>query len=127
MVDTVKRLALTFPVATPSLSAGLAALQDREHVAQVRAENRRLRVWLGKELAALGLRVIPSQTNFVLFHLPNQDRSAEALDQSLRRNGVALRRMAAPAYRNYIRMSIGFEHELRRAVDLISSFLAGEL
>ncbi|MGI9388441.1 MAG: pyridoxal phosphate-dependent aminotransferase [Boseongicola sp.] len=127
IVDTVKRLALTFPIATPSLAAALAALQDREHVAQVRAKNRLLRDWLRKELAALGLRVIPSQTNFVLIHLPNPDRSAVALDGSLRRNGVALRRMASDAYHDYIRISIGFEHELKRTVELISSFLADEL
>ena len=127
VVDTVKRLALTFPIATPSLAAALAALHDREHVAEVRAQNRRLRAWLGAELTALGLRVIPSQTNFVLVHLPDTDRSAEALDRSLRRKGVALRRMASPAYRDYIRISIGFEHELKHVVALISSFLAGEL
>ncbi|MGI9394588.1 MAG: pyridoxal phosphate-dependent aminotransferase [Boseongicola sp.] len=127
VVDTVKRLALTFPIATPSLAAALAALQDREHVAQIRDTNRRLRVWLSEKLTALGLRVIPSQTNFVLVHLPNPDHSAEALDGSLRRNGVALRRMASPAYRDYIRISIGFEHELERTIELISSFLADEL
>jgi len=124
VVDTVKRLALTFPISTPSLAAAVAALQDREHVAQVRDQNRRLRAWLSAELAALGLHVIPSQTNFVLVHLANPQRSAEALDHSLHSKGVALRRMASPAYRDYIRISIGFEHELQRTIDLISNFLA---
>ena len=127
VVDTVKRLALTFPISTPSLAAALAALQDRDHLRFVKAENARLRSWLCAELDALELRTIPSQTNFVLIHMPDPTRSAEALDNALRRKGVALRRMAAPAYRDYIRISIGFEHELRHVLDLIAAFLAGRL
>ena len=127
VVDTVKRLALTFPIATPSLAAALAALQDRDHTEFVRAENMRLRNWLVAELDTLGLGVIPSQTNFVLIHMPDRDRSAEQLDNALRQKGVALRRMASPAYRDYIRISIGFKHELRHVLDLIADFLAGRL
>jgi len=127
VVDTVKRLALTFPIATPSLAAALAALRDREHVDFVCGENHRLRDWLSAELVKMGLHVIPSQTNFVLVHLPDPQRSAEALDHSLRSNGVALRRMASPAYGDYIRISIGLEHELKRALDLIAGFLASKI
>ena len=126
VVDTVKRLALTFPIATTSLAAAVAAMRDREHVDYVRTQNCHLRTWLSAELDKLGLHVIPSQTNFVLVHLANPHRSAEALDHSLRSDGVALRRMASPAYRDYIRISIGFEHELQRTIDLISNFLAEE-
>lgn len=127
VVDTVKRLALTFPIATPSLAAALAALQDREHTEFVRAENARLREWLCAELGILGLQVIPSQTNFVLIHMSDPARGAESLDNALRQKGVALRRMASPAYRDYIRISIGFEHELRYVLNLIADFLAGRL
>jgi histidinol-phosphate/aromatic aminotransferase/cobyric acid decarboxylase-like protein len=59
--------------------------------------------------------------------MPDPARSAEDMDNALRRKGVALRRMAAPAYRDYIRISIGFEHELRHVLDLIAAFLAGRL
>ena len=127
VVDTVKRLALTFPIATPSLAAALAALQDRQHVDFVRSETIRLRDWLTKELRGLGLGVIPSQTNFILIHMPDPNRTAEALDHALRQRGVALRRMASPAYRDHIRISLGFEHELRHAFDLISQFVAGDI
>ena len=51
VIETVKRLALTFPIATPSLAAALAALQDTAHTDFVRAENARLRTWLVSELA----------------------------------------------------------------------------
>jgi len=127
VVDTVRRLALTFPIAAASVAAAVAAMQDRAHTDHVRAETGRLRRWLSAELQAMGLRVIPSQTNFVLLHLPDPARGAEALDHAMRRNGVALRRMAAPAYRDYIRISIGFEPELQRVLELISGFLEGDL
>ena len=127
VIDTLKRLALTFPIATPSLAAVLAALQDRAHTDFVRTENARLRSWVCAELAEMGLTTIPSQTNFVLIHVPNPERSAEAMDHALRARGVALRRMASPAYRDYIRISLGFEHELRRALDLMADFQIGAI
>ncbi|NNE81250.1 MAG: aminotransferase class I/II-fold pyridoxal phosphate-dependent enzyme [Silicimonas sp.] len=127
VIDTAKCLALTFPIATPSLAAALAALEDKAHTDFVRRENARLRTWLILELAGLGLNTIASQTNFVLIHMPDPGRSAEALDTALRSRGVALRRMASPAYRDHIRITIGFQHELQRALELIDQFVRGEI
>ncbi len=126
VVDTVKRLALTFPIANPSLAAALAALQDQAHTRFVRSQNLKSRIWLNSALADLGLNVTPSQTNFILVELPDPDRSAEKLDDVLLLQGVALRRMAAPAYKNHIRITIGFQQDLERVVDLITKFLRGE-
>ena len=59
--------------------------------------------------------------------MPNPDRSAEGLDNALRARGIALRRMASPAYANYLRITIGFEHELRRTLDLIRAYMAKQI
>ena len=125
VVDTVKRLALTFPVASTSVAAALAALQDHTHTDFVYEQNLKSRSWLTAQLQDLGLEVIPSQTNFVLVKLPDPERSAEALDHALRLNGVALRRMASPAYRDYIRITIGFPKDLELVMDVIRTFLKG--
>jgi histidinol-phosphate aminotransferase len=127
VVDTVRRLALTFPIATPSVAAVLAAMDDREHIRSVYSANLKGRKWLTKQLYDLGLTVIPSQTNFILVHMPKPGFSAEACDQTLRQQGIAIRRMAAPAYKDYIRITIGLASDLRLVRDAIARFLSGEI
>jgi histidinol-phosphate aminotransferase len=126
VVDTVRRLALTFPIATPSVAAVIAAMDDVEHVRAVYGANLEGRKWLTDQLEAIRLEVIPSQTNFVLVHMPDPDFSAEACDRILRQQGIAIRRMAAPAYKDYIRITIGHPSDLRLVRDAIARFLTGE-
>ncbi len=126
VIDSVRRIALTFPVAAPSAAAAIAALEDRAHTRFVYDANRKGRNWIGSEMLALGLPIVPSQANFLLVHFPNPDRSAEAVDHALRRKGIAVRRFASPAYKDYIRITIGLPHELKAARDGIAGFLNGE-
>ncbi|MDU8944114.1 pyridoxal phosphate-dependent aminotransferase [Ovoidimarina sediminis] len=125
VVDTARRIGLTFPVASPAAAAAIAALDDVDHVRAVREANRRGRDWITAELTALGLTVIPSQANFVLVQFPDAGKPARLADQFLRRKGIAVRRFASPAYEDYIRISIGFPHELRAVRDGIAAFLRG--
>ena len=125
VVDAVRRIALTFPVATPSVAAAIAALDDRAHTQAVIDMNRRGRAWMSAQMQALGLSVIPSQANFVLVHFPDPEFPATAVDATLRQRGIAIRRLAAPAYREFIRITIGHDHDLLRTRDVISGFLDG--
>lgn len=127
VIDSVRRIALTFPVASPSAAAAIAAMEDREHTRAVYEANLRGRNWLTAELNGLGLSVVPSQANFILVHCPDPNRSAEACDKALRQRGIAIRRMASPAYRDYIRITIGHSHEIKAARDAIGQFLKGEI
>lgn len=123
VLDPVRRIGLTFPVASASVAAAKAALEDVDHAARVHAENARLRAWATRSLAAAGLTVFPSQGNFVLVRLPG-DGVAEAAWSTLRRQGIATRRFAAPAYKECLRMTIGLEHEVREAVEALLAFVA---
>ena len=126
VIDTVRRISLTFPVANPSAAAAVAAMEDRAHTRFVYEANRKGRSWLTAELQGLGLSVIPSQANFILVHFPDPARSAEACDSALRQKGIALRRFASPAYKDYVRITIGHAHEIKAARDAIAAFLEGE-
>ncbi len=126
VVDTVRRIGTTFPVATPSVAAAIAALKHREHTDLVRAETARSRRWLTGELQALGLQVVPSQANFVLVRFPDPGRSAEAADAALRAQGIVVRRLAAPAYADCLRITLGLPVELQATRDAIAAFLAGQ-
>ena len=125
VIDSVRRIALTFPVASPSAAAALAALEDQAHTQFVYDANLRGRNWLVSELQALGLPIVPSQANFLLVHFPGSDKSAEAADHFLRQKGIAIRRFASPAYKEYIRITVGQPQELKAVRDAIAQFLNG--
>ena len=126
VIDSLRRIALTFPVASPSAAAAIAALDDDAHTSFVRGANLSSRNWLSSELEELGLEVIPSQANFILVKFRNPEKTAEAADAALRARGVAVRRFASPAYQDFIRITIGRPEELRACVAGISSYLNGE-
>ena len=75
------------PWAVSSLAqaAGIAALDETEYVAQVRALIEAQRPVLANGLRALGLRVIEGRANYLLFQAP------EALGNVLRQKGAVLR------------------------------------
>lgn len=125
VVDTTRRIALTFPVASSSAAAAIAALEDQAHTRFVYEANRKGRNWIAAEMQALGLPIVPSQANFLLVQFPDPDRSAEAVDQFLRQKGIAVRRFASPAYKEYVRITIGLPHELKAVRDGIADFLCG--
>ena len=122
IIDMVRRIGLTFPLSTPAVAAALAALEDRQHLRQVFEANRKLRDAFTSSMQALGLRVYPSQTNFVLVEF-EADGSAARCAEFLSRRGIAVRRFASPAYDNCIRVTIGFEHEMQIAQQAIGEFL----
>jgi histidinol-phosphate aminotransferase len=127
VIDSLRRIALTFPVSSPSVAAALAALDDQDHVNFVRNANRKGRSWLSNELEKLGLNVIPSQANFILAEFPNSNRSAEDVDTALQQHGIAIRRFASPAFKNYIRITIGRPEDLQECRNVIERFLQGEV
>lgn len=109
-----ERLRESFNVNGVALAAAEAALADHEHRARVREINHRDRTWLTEELTARGLRVIPSQTNFVLVDL-GQD--ATAFEAHLFERGVIVRPMGGYRLPHTVRISVGSRGELERLLE----------
>ena len=109
------------PWAVSSLAqaAGIAALDETEYVAKVRALIEAQRPVLADGLRALGLRVIEGRANYLLFRAP------EALGEALRRKGAALRScgnypgLDASWYRTAVRT----ENENRQLLALLAETL----
>jgi histidinol-phosphate aminotransferase len=123
VVDAVKRIGLTFPVSSPAVAAGLAALADRAHSELVFAGNARSKRAFSDKLRRLGLHVCQSQANFVLVRFDNPTRPAAAADKYLRSLGIATRRFASPAYVDYVRITLGLERELARTAEGLAAFM----
>ena len=102
------------PWAVSSLAqtAGIAALDETEYVAQVRALIKTQRPVLADGLRALGLRVIEGRANYLLLQGP------ETLDGQLRQKGVVLRGCA-----NYPGLGPGWYRAAVRTHSENSAFL----
>ena len=122
----VSRVGLTFPLASPSVSAALAAIEDENHVKQVFQTNLRLRNSFSQAMQGLGLKVYPSQTNFLLIEFTADQHSAAACAEYLSRQGISVRRFASLAYENCIRVTIGFEADMSLTAAKIAEFLTYE-
>lgn len=124
IVAALERVRDPFNVNAVAIEAGVAALNDRDHVERSVGHNEHWLRWTSEELEKLGLRVTPSVTNFILIHFPQDERySAPAADEYLAARGYLLRRVAAYGFPNALRMSIGTEEANRGVVAALSEFL----
>ena len=123
IIDALNRIGLTFRVATPSFAASLAALEDWGHPQFVASETMRLRKRLAESLRSMGLKVYPSEANFVLAEFPDPERSAAAAAAELRSGGIAVRRFTSSAYKDCLRITIGIEPSIVAVEAALDRFL----
>jgi len=119
LVSALNRLRAPFNVGTPGQAAARAALADAAHLRESVAATVHDRGRLTEALQAAGLRVAPSQANFVLVDLQRPGRSVY---EALLQEGVIVRAMPEPL-QSWIRVTVGkpeenerFLHSLRRVL-----------
>ncbi|MFC5385656.1 pyridoxal phosphate-dependent aminotransferase [Aquamicrobium segne] len=124
IIDALERVRDPFNVTATALAAGAAAIRDQAHVEHSLVHNETWLPWLTEELTALGLRVTPSVTNFILIHFPEEGRhSASAADDYLSARGYILRRVGAYGLPDALRMTVGTEEANRGVVAALTKFL----
>jgi threonine-phosphate decarboxylase len=84
----IQRCGQPWAVSGIAQAAGIAALQEKDYVNQMRALVSAERRRMSAALTALGLRVIPGEANFLLF------QSRQPLDKGLRARGILIRSCA---------------------------------
>ncbi len=127
IADVMNRIRGPFNVSGPALEAGVAALQDGEHLEKAVAHNDEWLAWLADRIAGLGLVVTPSVANFLLIHFPDEKgRRAEDADTALKREHIILRRVSGYGFPNALRMTVGTAEENRKTVDVLAAFMEGK-
>ena len=112
----LERLRESFNVNSLALAAAEAALADQAHVAKGRDWNLAEREWLGGRLRARGLRVLPSQTNFVLVDFAGD---AAPIERTLFEHGVIARPMGGYGLPECLRISVGARAENERLLEAL--------
>jgi histidinol-phosphate aminotransferase len=117
----LQRTRMPFNLTIPAQMAGLAALDDAEHVRRTRELNGEGLRFYETELPKLGARLTKSRANFVLADF---GRPAVALYESLLRKGVIVRPVAGNGYPTSLRISVGTAEENARCVAALREVLA---
>ena len=103
-------------------AAATAALESRDYAQgtwqRVRAERVRLR----EALVALGFRVLPSQSNFLLAHVP-AGKNARALRDGLETHGLLVRYFDAPRIDDALRITVGTNEQSDRLLAALNALL----
>lgn len=116
VIEVLERLRESFNVNLIALAAAEASLADQEHMSNGCAWNRAEREWLVEQLRKKGLRVLPSQTNFVLVDFR---RDAAPIETALFERGVIARPMGGYGLPEFLRISIGTRAENERLLDAL--------
>ena len=113
LAEYLWRVRLPFSVNILGENAAIAALADktfRDVTVRVITEGRSL---LTEGLTALGCRVLPSQSNFLMFTPPAGGPDAKALHSALLERGIIIRSLGGYHLPDWLRVSVGMEEENR--------------
>ena len=125
IVDVLNRVRGPFNVSLAAQAAGIAALAEPGWVEASRAHNTRTRGWLAAELQRAGIRVWPSEGNFVLADF-GASETAGAAHAALKARGVIVRMVAGYGLPQCLRITIGTAEECGAAAEILSAFMAAQ-
>jgi histidinol-phosphate aminotransferase len=127
VIEWMHRVRLPFNVGSVAQVAARAALDDEAHVARSRALVAEELPRLEAALAALGLEVTPSQTNFVLVDLAPRlgaKANGRAVYEALLRRGVIVRPMGGYGLPSSLRITVGTAPENARLLESLREVLS---
>lgn len=120
IIAALDRVRSPFNVSGLAQVAARAALGDHEHVRRSVEANGRGRAFLIEELSRLGVKLVPSHTNFLYVETGGE---AEEVHRALLKEGVIIRPLGFMGMPQGLRITIGTEVENHRVVDALSDFL----
>jgi len=110
LIRNLLKVKLPFEPSTPAQAAGIAALEDKEFLHRSLELNARGVRYLTEGLQELGLTVVPSEANFVMTVLPDEEEAARIFEEVLS-HGVIVRPLAAFGLPHCIRISTGTDED----------------
>jgi histidinol-phosphate aminotransferase len=116
VVDVLNRVREPFNVSVAAQAAAIAALTEPGWVEQGREHNSLYRQKLAAAIEAAGIKVWPSEGNFVLADFGEAAR-ADAADAFLRARGIIVRKVAGYGLPHCLRITVGSAEEVAMVID----------
>ncbi len=120
LTQLMARVRQPFNVNTLAQAAATAALFDDAFLAKSAAVNDAGKRQLQSALDQMGLTYVPSFANFVLVKFDD----APGINQALLKRGVIVRPVPSDGLPDWLRVSIGLEHENARFIEALKAILA---
>ena len=121
VIDGMARLRSSFNVNGGAMAAAVAAVKDRDFLADVVAKNSAVRDNFIARVRLLGIEPVPSVTNFVFLKFPNAGHDGKdglEADKYLCAQGIICR-----SYPPYLRISMGTAEQMDRVLEILSDFM----
>jgi histidinol-phosphate aminotransferase len=125
VVDVLNRVRSPFNVSIAAQAAAIAALKEPGWVEKGRAHNAEYRPKLAAGLQAAGIKVWPSEGNFVLADFVSVER-AKAADAFMRKRGVITRPVGGYGLPHCLRITVGTAEEVGIVIDTATAFTRSE-
>lgn len=117
VVDALQRIRSPFNVSSAAMVAGIAAVKDVEYTAHAVQHNNAERAKLAAALSAFGLKVVPSEANFLLIRFPTEaGKNAQDANATLLADGIIARDVGAYGLPEYLRITVGTEDENKAVI-----------
>jgi histidinol-phosphate aminotransferase len=110
-------------VNAPALEAAAAALGDRAHLARVVKETGQQRRDLADALHGMGLKVVPSVTNFLMVEFPHAHLTAAKAHAHLLNDGIVVRPLTDYGFADHLRIGVGTHDECAALIASLRGFL----
>jgi histidinol-phosphate aminotransferase len=125
----LERIRAPFNVNRLAQVAGIAALRNRRYVDRVVGLVRRGRLYLSDELRSLGLRVLPSEANFIMADATSLGIDGARLCDLLAERKIFLRDLSGfrGAGARYVRITVGTPRQNERLVGALDRIAGGGL
>jgi histidinol-phosphate aminotransferase len=125
VIDVITKIGPSFPVNTASFAAGIGAIKDTAHVDKVLRHNRKWIDELTRQFTLMGLKVYPSQTNFVLVEFPSESgKTAAEANSWLNDNGIIPRQFAVEDFNNKLRFTVGKDDGMEKTIRVMQEFMS---
>jgi histidinol-phosphate aminotransferase len=119
VIEYFDRIRQPFNVNAMAQIAACAALDDAQHVRKTLSMVKKGKAFLCVSLDKLGIKYVPTETNFILIEVPDSD----TVFRQLLGKGLIVRSMKSYGLDKYIRVTIGTAAENEKFLTLLTSVL----
>ncbi len=120
IIANLAKLRISFNVNRLSQVAGMAALDDADHVKKGKAVNDAGKKYLYRAYEKLGLFYIPTYANFIFVDF---GRDSQVVFEALQKHGIITRTIKEYGFPHALRITVGTDEQNRKLIDVLKKVL----
>lgn len=121
VLNAVKFSYNSYTMSDVAIRTGIASLKDDDYFKRIVNKIIETREKTKEELLALGFTFPDSSSNFIF--AKHESINAEELFNALKENKIFVRHFNAPKIKNYLRITIGTENEMKILIDFLKDYI----